>query len=371
MNPIDNFILLNSLSKVGPITSKRLLEHFKGNVAGIFNAGNNELSKINGVGSKIIASIKNPKNEEWLLSEIKKINKRNISFLIQTELPELLLEIYDPPIGLYVDGNIPKLPFVAIVGTRNPTMYGERQARLMATQLTQAGFCVVSGMARGIDTAAHEGALEAGGPTVAVLGSGIDIVYPPENLGLYRRIVKNGAVVSEFPFGRKPDRITFPMRNRIVSGMSQAVLVIESAASGGSLITSQLAADQGRTVFAVPGRIDQPSSAGCHKIIREGATLVRGVSDIIEDLRPYMNDTQDILNFESNKNTISESKTVNYQLSRIESSILNHLKEGDQLSVDELCGALSLSISEVMSAITLLELNKYLRKNPNGKFESL
>lgn len=161
------------------------------------------------------------------------------------------------------------------------------------------------------------------------------------------------------------------MRNRIVSGMSQAVLVIESAASGGSLITSQLAADQGRTVFAVPGRIDQPSSAGCHKIIREGATLVRGVSDIIEDLRPYMNESQAILNFESNKNTVSESKSVNYQLSRIECSILNQLKEGDQLSIDELCEALSLSISEVMSAITLLELNKCLRKNPNGKFESL
>ena len=119
MNPIDDFILLNGLSKVGPITSKRLLEHFKGDVTGIFKAGSNELSKVNGVGCKIIDSIKNPKNQEWLLSEIKKIKKRNVSFLIQTNLPELLLEIYDPPIGLYVDGNIPQLPFVAIVGTSN------------------------------------------------------------------------------------------------------------------------------------------------------------------------------------------------------------------------------------------------------------
>jgi DNA processing protein len=248
-------------------------------------------------------------------------------------------------------------------------MYGQKQARLMASELTLAGFCVVSGMARGIDSAAHEGALDAGGPTIAFLGSGLDIVYPPENINLYQRIIENGAVISEFPFGRRADRRTFPMRNRLVSGVSQGVLVVESAASGGSLITAQFAADQGRTVFAVPGRIDQPSSAGCHKIIREGATLISSTRDIIEDLRPYMKDDQFLLNFkDQGVQPVAESAFLS-ELSKSENLVINELKEGEQLSLDELSKRTSLAMPEAMSSLTLLELNRRVKKQPNGKYE--
>ena len=188
------------------------------------------------------------------------------------------------PLGLYLSGVIPEGPYVSIVGTRQPSLYGQKICRELAKGLAEAGFCIVSGMARGIDSIAHETALSADGKTMAFLGSGIDIVYPPENLNLYQEIAKRGAVLSEFPFGRKADRRTFPMRNRLVSGISSAVIVIESAASGGSLITAQFAAEQGRLVFAVPGRVDQPASAGCNQLIRDGATLVRNVQDILEEL---------------------------------------------------------------------------------------
>ena len=369
MNNNDAYLLLNGLPKVGPISARELLKSFDGNAADIFKANKSDLMLIKGIGEGIIDSLKNPKNEEWLDAELEKIKSRRATFLIQSQLPELLLEIYDPPIGMYVAGKIPNLPFVSIVGTRNPTMYGQKQARLFASQLTQAGFCVVSGMARGIDSAAHEGALDAGGPTVAVLGCGLDIIYPPENLNLYQRIMGNGAVVSEFPFGRKADKRTFPMRNRLVSGVSQAVLVVESALSGGSLITAQFAADQGRTVFAIPGRIDQPSSNGCHKIIRDGATLVMSVNDILEDMRPYMDQKQISFNFSIDDEAEDDSKTFSNKLSSRENLLVDQLKEGDQLSLDELSLACSLPVYETMSLLTLLELNKYVKKNQNGKFE--
>ena len=291
------------------------------------------------------------------------------SFLCLLNFPDLLLEIYDPPIGLYVAGKIPNLPFVGIVGTRNPTMYGQKQARLIASKLTLSGFCVVSGMARGIDTAAHEGALDAGGPTVAFLGSGLDIIYPPESIGLYKRIVQNGAVVSEFPFGRRADRRTFPMRNRLVSGVSHGVLVVESAASGGSLITAQFAADQGRTVFALPGRVDQPSSAGCHKIIREGATLISSVNEIIDDLRPYMIDDQSLLNFDDKAVPLSDHTELTDGLSAREKLVCDELKDGEILSLDEISDRTSLRMPETMSVLTLLELNRKVKKHLSGKFE--
>lgn len=365
----DAFILLNGLSKVGPISARNLLQNFDGDPCGIFQASKPDLFKVNGIGAKIIDSLIDPTNIKWLNSEKKKIENRNISFVTQPELPSILLEIYDPPIGLYVSGEITTRPFVAIVGTRNPTMYGQKHAREMAARLTEAGFCVVSGMARGVDTAAHEGALDAGGPTIAFLGSGLDIVYPPENIKLYKRIIENGAVISEFSFGRKPDRRTFPMRNRLVSGIAQAVIVIESAASGGSLITAQFAADQGRTVFAMPGRIDQPSSAGCHKLIREGATLIRSAADVIEDLRPYMQKDQYLLNFENEENDSSKEVNLSDGLNENECLLITELKEGEQLSLDELSQRTRLTISETMSALTLLELNRYVKKYPSGKYE--
>lgn len=369
LNIQDAFLLLNGISNVGPVSARNLIQYFDGDPTAIFRAHKSELFKVNGVGNKIVDSLINPKNLEWLCSEKKKIENRDASFISQPDLPSILLEIYDPPIGLYVSGNLTNRPFVSIVGTRNPTMYGQKQAREIASYLTEAGFCIVSGMARGIDTAAHEGALDAGGPTIAFLGSGLDIVYPPENINLYQRIIKQGAVISEFPFGRKADRRTFPMRNRLVSGVAQGVIVVESASSGGSLITAQFAADQGRTVFAIPGRIDQPSSAGCHKLIREGATLIRSAVDVIKDLRPYMNEEQYLLNFDNDKKETSLENASFQNLNKSELKLVNELKEGEQLSLDELSHRTGLSIAETMSHLTLLELNRYIKKYPSGKYE--
>ena len=189
--------------------------------------------------------------------------------------PRLLKEIHDPPIGLYRKGVYDfAQPCVAIVGSRRTTLYGQSVAKKLAADLARLGFCIVSGLARGIDTAAHEGALSVGGKTAAVLGCGIDIVYPPENLALYRRIEAEGAILSEFPFGRRADRQSFPMRNRVVAGIAEAVVVVETDVSGGSMITARFAGEQGRLIFAVPGRIDQNTSAGCHQLIRDGATLL-------------------------------------------------------------------------------------------------
>ena len=175
-------------------------------------------------------------------------------------------------------------PCIAVVGSRRTTLYGQSVAKKLGSDLARLGFCVVSGLARGIDTAAHEGALSVGGKTAAVLGCGIDIVYPPENLDLYRRIVETGAVLSEFPFGRKADKQTFPMRNRVVAGISEAVVVVESDVQGGAMITARFAGEQGRLIYAVPGRIDQPTSHGCHQLIRDGATLFTGIDDILNEL---------------------------------------------------------------------------------------
>ena len=220
-------------------------------------------------------------------------------------------------------------------------------------------------MARGIDTAAHEGALDVQGKTLAFLGSGIDIVYPPENLGLYRKIIEKGGVASEFPFGRKADRRTFPMRNRLVAGVSDGIIVIESASSGGSLITAQFAADQGRTVFALPGRVDQPTSAGCHKLIREGATLLRSARDVVEELGPVLPIPQ------SSGPSAGEGRPdqSSASMSEEEEKILKTLSDGAILGLDDFCELTRIPAPEIMASLTMLELNRSVSKRPDGRYE--
>ena len=205
-----------------------------------------------------------------------------------TNPPKLLREIHDPPLVLYVCGDAASLDTacVAMVGTRGPTQYGRETAARFGFQLATAGVTVVSGWARGIDTESHRAALKAHGRTVAVIGSALDRLYPAENRDLARAIATSGgAVVSEYPFGRSADRQTFPMRNRIVSGLSRAVLVIEAGVTSGTLITAGHALEQGRAVLAVPGRIDNPSALGCHKLLRQGARLAESVDDVLDEMR--------------------------------------------------------------------------------------
>ena len=218
-----------------------------------------KLLSVKGVGEKAAKVLTHWSEHFDISREIERMKASNIRFIAQSDdaFPLLLKEMYDPPISLYWKGeyNIDR-PCIAIVGSRRATLYGHSIARKFASALSQLGFCIVSGMARGIDTAAHEGALEVGGQTVAVLGCGLDIVYPPENLDLYKQIAVTGSVASEFPFGRRADRQSFPMRNHLVAGMFKAVIVVESAVAGGSTITARFAGEQGRQIMTVLGRID-------------------------------------------------------------------------------------------------------------------
>jgi len=281
-------MLLNAVRTLGPVSLKRLLQHFDDDVFAILEASPSRLKAVPGIGEKLACKIHQWEETLDLGREKARLEKMGGTFLIQEDedYPSLLKNLYDAPIGLYKFGKMPlKGPAVAIIGTRRASLYGKSVARRLAADLAGAGILVVSGFARGIDTEAHMGALEVEGPTVAVMGCGADIIYPPENTGLYRQLVAGGAILSEFPLGRSADRQTFPQRNRIVSGMVDAVVVVETPEAGGSLITARFAAEQGRQVYAVPGRIDQEQAGGCHSLIRDGATLVTCASQILEDLQ--------------------------------------------------------------------------------------
>ena len=213
---------------------------------------------------------------------------RHVLTLADHRFPPDLLQMADPPVMLYVMGDLEVLAHprrLAMVGSRNPTPQGEANAHQFACALGQAGVCVVSGLALGVDGAAHEGALEGGAPTIAVVGTGLDRVYPRRHLALAHRIAAHGAIVSEYPLGTPPINANFPQRNRLIAGLSQGTLVVEATLKSGSLITARLAAEQGREVFAIPGSIHAPQSRGCHFLIRQGAKLVESAQDILEDLR--------------------------------------------------------------------------------------
>ena len=208
-----------------------------------------------------------------------------VTTLGEADYPEALRWIPEPPPVLYIWGTLryEDSLAVAVVGSRKPSPYGQLVAQRLSTELAQYGFAVVSGLARGVDSLAHQGALQAGGRTIAVLGSGINVVYPPEHRRLYEAIHEQGAVVSEFPFDTKPDRWNFPRRNRIISGLTLGTLVVEASDQSGSLHTARHALEQGREVFAVPGRIDAPSSRGTNNLIKRGAKLVEGIDDMLEE----------------------------------------------------------------------------------------
>ncbi len=280
-------LALNALPGLGPIALNRLLGAFGGEARAALSADRGRLEAVLGPGPAA-AAVRDWRTRFDPLKEEARMGKSGVVFIGRGDpgYPPLLGEIHDPPIGLYRKG-----PYgfghtcVAVVGSRRATLYGQSVARKLGAELAARGFCVVSGLARGVDTAAHEGALSAGGRTAAVLGTGIDIVYPPENLALYRRIAEEGAVLSEFPFGRAADEDSFPMRSRIISGICEAVVVVESDRHGGAMTTARFAGEHGRLLFAVPGRIDQSTSSGCNQLIRDGATLLTDVGDILQEIQ--------------------------------------------------------------------------------------
>ena len=290
-------------------------------------------------------------------AEARYLSRRNPRY------PRLLREIHDPPEGIYHLGPYAyEAPQVALVGTRRATQYGLRVARELAAEFARRGFCVVSGLARGIDTAAHEGALSAGGPTVAVLGTGLDVVYPPENAGLQSQIAESGAVLTEIPEGKPTERWSFPRRNRIISGLSWAVIVVESALDGGAMITARLAGEQGRSLFAVPGRIDQPMSAGCHQLIREGATLLTSADDLAEELS-YLPGLKP-------PPAACAKRAPAAELAPDEKRIRECFRDGAILSADALAAESGLAPAALAAALPLLEMKGILVRRYDGTYEA-
>jgi DNA processing protein len=363
------FLILNALPNIGPITLNRLLEELGGDPRAVFTAEARRLSAVKGVGPVISGTLRAWRDHFDLVREEERMAQAKVSFVTTRDpaYPRLLREINDPPIGLYRRGGYDfSHPAIAIVGSRRTTLYGQSVAKKLGGELARLGFCIVSGLARGIDTAAHEGALEAGGRTAAVLGTGIDLVYPPENLALYRRLEETGAILSEFPFGRRADKQSFAMRNRIVSGMCEAVVVVESDVSGGAMITARFAGEQGRPLFAVPGRIDQSSSAGCHQLIRDGATLLTGVDDLLSELN-YLDGLRPAAIGEKARD-VAAGRPAN--LTDEEAQVFARFSGGEILSVDDLVGQTGLSAAQLSAILMMLELKRLVVKRADGAFEA-
>jgi DNA processing protein len=283
------WLRLRSVPGVGNLIFRRLVERF-GEPQQVFQAADQDLRGVEGLTPRLVAGIRQQAKENSF-SDREMENARRMGCHIVTQkdarYPALLLQIPDPPPYLYVYGETAAFPVcVAMVGSRHATSYGLSITRRLSNDLARQGITVVSGLARGIDTAAHEGALQGGGTTVAVLGSGLATIYPPENKALGRRIAAQGAVVSEFPLEAGPDPHHFPQRNRIISGMCLGTVVVEATQRSGSLITARLALEQNREIFAVPGSVNSFKSMGTHTLIKEGAKLVTHVGDILEELPP-------------------------------------------------------------------------------------
>ena len=286
---IQSWLALSLVPGMGPVTCNKLVAHF-GSPEKVLAASSPNLTAVASLRKESLAALSGEGRqhlEELANKEIERAAEKNIVIIPCDDplYPALLKNIHDPPVVLYVLG-APELlncRGLGIVGSRAATHYGKDIAQQMAGSLSRQGFTTISGLALGIDTAAHNGALAAEGKTIAVLGCGLDIVYPPSNHNLYKRIASAGAVVSEYPLGTKPDSFRFPARNRIISGLSLGIVVVEAANRSGSLITASHALEQGREVFAVPGRIDSVKSAGTHTLLQQGAKLVHSINDIVEE----------------------------------------------------------------------------------------
>ena len=285
---------------------------------------------------------------------------RHILSLDDPRFPPELLQIADPPLLLYVLGHVETLQHpqrLALVGSRNPTPQGEQNARQFAQALGEAGLCVVSGLALGVDGAAHEGALAGGAPTLAVVGTGLDRVYPKRHLALAHRIATQGALISEYPLGTPPLPGNFPRRNRLIAGLSQGTLVVEAAVQSGSLITARLAAEQGREVFAIPGSIHAPQSRGCHALIRQGAKLVESAQDILEDMRITA------------PNVSAGSEPTTDPLTDPEG--LLRAMGFDPVSLDALQARTGLDTATLQARLLELELDGHLGRLPGGLLQRL
>lgn len=342
---------------IGPLAMQRLLEHFSSPTT-VLTASQEELQYVSRIGQTLAKRITQARTEIDVDEQLRLAAEHNIAILTPADerYPHLLRELPDPPAVLFLLGEFKEIDglSVAIVGTRHASRYGLKQAESLAASLARAGFTVVSGMARGIDTAAHRGALAAGGRTIAVLASGVLAPYPPENTKLAEEIAAHGCVVSEAPPTMPPISGMFPQRNRIISGLTLGTIVVEASNRSGALITARHAGEQNRQVFAVPGQIDSPLSAGPHSLIRDGAKLVTSIDDVLEELGPLATQAR-----RDDGTTIRAP--VEVTLNEQESQVLQAIEPRGSL-IDEMTETSGLPVQRVLATVSVLEMRGLVRK---------
>lgn len=364
MTEFDALLRLNMTRGVGIKTYRTLLERF-GSSEAILNASKRELESVHGIGPKLSAAIIEASRNIDIEAEINLAREKNVQIVPYTSdlYPKCLKAIYDPPLILYIKGNIQEADIlaIAVVGARHCSYYGLAQAERFSRLLIQRGFCIISGMARGIDAASHRAAIDSQGRTIAVLGCGLGVaVYPKENAELTEQVILNGAVISEFPMSTPPDPKNFPPRNRLISGLSLGVLVIESTLNSGSLITAKWALEQGKEVFAVPGNIDSVYSRGTHKLIKEGAKLVEDVDDIIQELGP-------IAEYLTLPGTQADNDPRSLSLNSQEKKIFSLLSSNPR-NIEEIIQTTGLPTSVVSSTLMILEIKKLIKQLSGKRF---
>jgi len=357
----EAFIALNMVPHLGPVHLRRLLDIF-GSPERVLAARRNELQGVEGLNQTLIDSLVSWESVVNLQQELVHVQEFGATVLTldDTEYPALLRQIHDPPTVLYIWGKLESRDqhAIGVVGSRRTSHYGLECAKKLSYQIAYSGLTVISGLARGIDTAAHQGALAAKGRTVAVLGTGLHHLYPAENRALAEKIASCGAVVTEFPMETTPDRQTFPMRNRIISGWGFGLLVVEAGVNSGALISASQAADQGRNLYAIPGPIDRPTSHGTNRLIQQGAKLVMSVDDILEDVHALFPKAP----------VLSPSKPLDLEgdLLKVYESI-----ESQETSIDEIIQRSGLGAGSATAALLQLEMRRLVKQLPGKYFVKL
>lgn len=364
MTSREAYISLNRIEGIGPVRVRALCEGL-GSPEAVLTASAADLARVRGVGPKVAENIVSQRGSLDAGREEAAAAKLGARLVtpVDAEYPEPLKNIYDPPLCLYVRGTLEKkdAQALAIVGTRRASHYGTAQADRLAYQISKAGFAVVSGLARGIDTVAHKAALKAGGRTLAVLGGAMDKLYPPENRELAEEIVGHGALISEFPLGREPDRTTFPYRNRVVSGLSKGVLVVEAGLDSGAMNTAEQALEQGRSVLAVPGRVDMDGARGPHRLIQNGARLVEDLADVLKEFEFLFPPT------EQARLVRQQDARQRLTLLPAEESVVRALWTEPELDFDVLIRKTGLSSAQMMTLAMQLEMKRVVRRLPGRR----
>lgn len=354
---IPSLLYLISIPKLGSNRIKKLINSFK-SPENVLKARVDEISMVPGFDKKIANSIIKNRNDKFVEKQLKILNKTGscIISLWDKEYPENLKNIFDPPILLFVRGSFNERDkiSISIVGSRSPSVYGKLAAEKLSSELAKEGITVVSGFARGIDSVAHKSAVDNGTRTIAVLGCGVDVIYPPEQKKLFFKIIDNGAVISEYPFETPPDAFNFPKRNRIISGLSLGTVVVEASEKSGALITANEALEQNREVFALPGNINAPTSKGTNKLIKEGAVLVQSVNDILEEIAPHLK-----------RKTIE--KTILPDLTGNEMQVFKVITD-TPVHVDMIAELSKKDVSELSMILLTLELKGIIKQVPGAKY---